>query len=234
MKKIKIKGNDYVMVHERTKEFHNLYPNGSIKTEIIEMTERFITVTTVIPDVANPGRLFTGIACEIAKDEFSISVAETSSVGRALGFLSIGIDTSIASYEEVANAIGKQEKSKPKPVSKPDQEVVNMMHNVVNPVTVQDVKDKFGEDNVAEVKYLVTFGKHNGKEWKDVPDNYVDWVVNNSKVDWQRVEAKKELDRRNPVEDIPTKKSGGMSEQALEEQESDGPEDIVEPEPIPF
>jgi hypothetical protein len=35
--------------------------------------------------------------------------AETSSVGRALGFLGIGIDTSIATAEEVSSAIEKQE-----------------------------------------------------------------------------------------------------------------------------
>lgn len=213
MKKIKIKGNDYVMVHERVKEFHNLYPNGSIKTEIIEMTERFITVTTVIPDVANPVRLFTGIACEIAKDEFSISVAETSSCGRALGFLSIGIDASIASYEEVANAIGKQEKSKPDTtqIQKEKEKTVDMMHNTFNPTP---------DNNDATIEYIINFGKYKGGKWKDVPKNYVDWVLNNSKVDWQREEAQKEIDRRkNGVVDRPDRASGGMSERATEEED---------------
>ena len=62
MKKINIKGKDYIEVNERLKEFHNLYPNGSIETELIEMTDRFITKTTVIPDVKNTDRKFTGIA----------------------------------------------------------------------------------------------------------------------------------------------------------------------------
>ena len=120
MKKIKIKGNDYVMVHERVKEFHNLYPKGSIKTEIIELSDnRFITVTTATPDVSVPERCFTGVACEIIGDNnvnstSALENCETSSVGRSLGLLNIGIDTSIASYEEVSNAI---EQSKPKPKS---------------------------------------------------------------------------------------------------------------------
>jgi hypothetical protein len=38
-----------------------------------------------------------------------IENCETSAVGRALGFLGIGVDTSIATYEEVQNAIEKQE-----------------------------------------------------------------------------------------------------------------------------
>ena len=36
----------------------------------------------------------------------------TSATGRALGYLGIGIDTSVASYEEVANAIANQEVTK--------------------------------------------------------------------------------------------------------------------------
>ena len=64
MKKIKIKGNDYVMVHERVKEFHNLYPNGSIDTKLVVLTDRFITKTIVIPDVSTPERCFTGLSYE--------------------------------------------------------------------------------------------------------------------------------------------------------------------------
>ena len=193
MKKIKIKGNDYVMVHERVKEFHRLYPNGSIKTEIVEMTDRFITITKVTPDVKVQERYFTGIACEIAKDEFSVSVAETSSCGRALGFLNIGIETSIASYEEVKNAVDKKVPT--------------------NPVGVSDVK----------IKYLVNFGKHAGKVWGDVPSDYIEWCAKNSKVDWQREEAQRELDRRNK----PKRQNGGSSEVAAEiENNFDGSEGV--------
>jgi hypothetical protein len=38
-----------------------------------------------------------------------IENCETSAIGRALGFCGIGIDTSIASYEEVATSIMQQE-----------------------------------------------------------------------------------------------------------------------------
>ena len=44
---------------------------------------------------------------------------ETSAIGRALAMLGIGIDTSIASANEVADAIAKQD-SKEKPPAKPD------------------------------------------------------------------------------------------------------------------
>jgi len=218
VKKIKIKGKDYVMAHERVKEFHNLYPNGSIKTEIVEMTERFITMTTVIPDVSIPERCFTGLAYEdISSNGVNSTSAlencETSSCARAMGMLNIGIDTSIASYEEVNNAI-QQQKQKPKPTPKPNKEVVDMMHNVVNPPTLKDVKDKFGDDNVDLVKNLITFGKHNGQEWSKIPEDYIVWVAKNSKVEYQREQAEKELQRRNPK---PTRQSGGMSEKAYQE-----------------
>ena len=130
MKKIQIKGKDYIEVNERVKQFHIDYPNGSITTELIEMTDRFITKTTVIPDVKNADRKFTGIAYEKEDSTFinktsALENCETSSVGRALGMLGIGIDTSIASYNEVANAV-EQQKDKPiPPVNLKDQEVPN-------------------------------------------------------------------------------------------------------------
>ena len=138
MKKIQIKGKDYIEVNERVKQFHIDYPNGSITTELIEMTDRFITKTTVIPDVKFPDRKFTGLAYEKEDSTFinktsALENAETSSVGRSLGFLSIGIDTSIASYDEVANAV-KQQKDKPKtipPVNLKDQEVPNPHYDKV-------------------------------------------------------------------------------------------------------
>jgi hypothetical protein len=54
-----------------------------------------------------------------------IENCETSAVGRCLGMLGIGIDTSIASYEEVANAIEQQNspatKKSDKPAEKPEE-----------------------------------------------------------------------------------------------------------------
>ena len=118
MKKINIKGKDYIEVHERVMEFHRLHPNGRIETEVIEMTDRFITRTKVTPDVENPDRYFTGIAYEKENSNFinktsALENCETSSCGRALGFLNIGIDTSIASANEVENAIEQQKKPVP-------------------------------------------------------------------------------------------------------------------------
>jgi hypothetical protein len=57
--------------------------------------------------------LATGYAQEKESSSFInktsyIENCETSAVGRALGFCGFGIDVSVASYEEVANAINNQ------------------------------------------------------------------------------------------------------------------------------
>ena len=217
MKKMKIKGNDYVMVHERVMEFHKRYPNGSITTELVEMTDRFIRISKAIPDVKEPERYFTGIACEISNDESALENCETSSVGRCLGLLNIGIDTSIASYEEVDNAINKQKSATPK--TKYTMKVDDKLN-----VNVKAVEKHFGKENLAEVKNLISFGtKHNGKEWKDVPDDYVNWCSGKdggggSSVPWQKQAGLDEWNKRNGnVPDRPNRASGGRSEVALEE-----------------
>ena len=107
------------MVNERILHFNETYPNGSINVDLVEMTERFIVKTTIIPDVENPNRKFENYAEEVIgssqiNNTSALENAVTSSVGRALGLLSIGIMDSIASAEEVANAIHQQGKSTPK------------------------------------------------------------------------------------------------------------------------
>ena len=202
MKKIQIKGKDYIEVNERVKQFHKDYPNGSITTELIEMSDRFITKTTVIPDVKNADRKFTGIAYEKEDSTFinktsALENCETSSVGRALGMLGIGIDTSIASYNEVANAVEQQKEKTIPPVNLKDQEVPNPHYDAaINdldgmPLGDDEVDDDWTGDEI------IKFGKYRDVAWKDCLDeNYINWVATSSKVDWQRELATKELKRR--------------------------------------
>ena len=206
MKKIQIKGKDYIEVNERVKQFHKDYPNGSITTELIEMTDRFITKTTVIPDVKNPDRKFTGIAYEKEDSTFinktsALENCETSSCGRALGMLGIGIDTSIASYNEVANAV-EQQKDKPKtipPVNLKDQEVPNPAYDAaVNDLGGIPLGDGETDDDDFTGNEIIRFGKYIDVKWCDVIDeNYLTWLATKSKVEWQRELAQKELKRRS-------------------------------------
>ena len=110
MKTISIKGKDYVPVVERIKEFHKLYKDGKITTEIISNSEKNVVVkATVITDLTSggvlEGKVFTGHSqAEWGKGmmgDVALEIAETSAVGRALGFAGIGLLDGIASADEM-------------------------------------------------------------------------------------------------------------------------------------
>ena len=107
MEKIQIQGKDYITVNQRVIEFRKQYPTGSIITEIISNENDIVVMKA---QVINDGQLLaTGHAYEKNGSSFInktsyIENCETSAIGRALGIFGIGIDTSMASYEEVANA----------------------------------------------------------------------------------------------------------------------------------
>ena len=111
-----IKGKDYAIVNERVKAFRKVYPNGSITTEVVSMTDGMIVMRATACD--GEGKvLATGTAYEMEASSYInktsyIENCETSAVGRALGFCGFGIDTAICSAEEVDTAIKKQEAGK--------------------------------------------------------------------------------------------------------------------------
>lgn len=111
LKGIDVKGKNYIEVNQRIKAFRMLYPEGTIETEILFMDDGVITMKAKI---LNDGKLLaTGTAQEKESSSFInktsfVENCETSAVGRALGMLGIGIDASIASAEEVLNAINNQ------------------------------------------------------------------------------------------------------------------------------
>lgn len=123
LKAIDVKGRGYVQVNERVKGFRELFPNGRLETEIVDLTDGVVTMKAFAYD--GEGHLLaTGYAQEketssyINKTSY-IENCETSALGRALGWVGIGVDGSMASAEEVANAIINQNKDKdPKEVAK--------------------------------------------------------------------------------------------------------------------
>ena len=117
LKTTDIKGKNYIEVNQRIKGFRELFPNGFIKTELIQMENGTATVMAKVGYYADIEYkeivLATGMAQETQSSSYInktsyIENCETSAVGRALGMLGIGIDTSIASAEEVTNAIDGQ------------------------------------------------------------------------------------------------------------------------------
>lgn len=118
LKTVNIKGKEYVEVNTRIKYFRQNFKDWSLTSELVELTNESVLIKAVI---RNPeGRI---IASGYAQEEKSSSYinktsfienCETSAWGRALGNLGIGIDSSVASYEEVKTAIQKQETQTPK------------------------------------------------------------------------------------------------------------------------
>lgn len=117
IKTTNIKGKEYAEVNQRIKAFRMIHPEGKIETEIMSNTDGVCLMKAVVCD-KDGNMLGTGHAYERESSSFInktsyIENCETSAVGRALGMCGIGIDASVASYEEVANAIEQQSGLKP-------------------------------------------------------------------------------------------------------------------------
>lgn len=109
-----IKGRQYAEVNQRIKAFRSVFPEGSIATEIVSIKDGVCVMRATVYNEAG-FILGTGTAYEEEEGSFInktsyIENCETSAVGRALGMCGFGIDTSVASAEEVGNAIANQER----------------------------------------------------------------------------------------------------------------------------
>lgn len=111
-----IKGKDYAEVNQRIKAFRMVYPQGVIETEMLS-NENGVVVFKAYVGYREGNELYklaTGTAYEKENSTFInktsyIENCETSAIGRALGIAGFGIDVSVASAEEVQNAIQNQE-----------------------------------------------------------------------------------------------------------------------------
>lgn len=115
MKAINIKGNDYITVNERLKHFrtHEMFTNWAIIEEIVKIDDKEgIFKVELLND---HGNIMAIAHAQEYRDSSYINKTSflengfTSALGRALGYLGIGIDTAIASAEEVANAVNNQQ-----------------------------------------------------------------------------------------------------------------------------
>lgn len=112
---IKLGAKGYAQVNERIKAFRKVYPAGSILTNIEETKDDYVRIKAMIQDESGVV-IATGYASERLtgndkKDYINIGSmienCETSAVGRALGFAGFGVDTSIASAEDMQKAAEK-------------------------------------------------------------------------------------------------------------------------------
>ena len=126
-----IKGKAYVEVNERIKYFRESgnYNGWSLSSEVVHLDENSCVIRAEVRD-ENWVLRATGFAQEDKSSSFInktsyVENCETSAWGRALANLGIGIDTSIASSNEVSMAIAKQNAPEPqKPVKTTSQKTM--------------------------------------------------------------------------------------------------------------
>lgn len=114
MKSVNIKGKEYITVNERLIFFRSQpqYKGWRISEDVVSLDEKegLFKVTIINPDgfemaVAHAQEYRD--SSYINKTSF-VENGFTSALGRALGYLGIGIDTAIASADEVQTAVKNQ------------------------------------------------------------------------------------------------------------------------------
>ena len=139
-----IRGKKYVEVNERIKFFRqeDEYKNWTLSTEFTALDSEMCVCKAIVADpsqriVASGHAHEERSASHINKTSY-VENCETSAIGRALAMMGIGIDTSIASANEVNDAIAKQEtaptakkKTTTKKTAKADAPVDNIMDKAV-------------------------------------------------------------------------------------------------------
>jgi hypothetical protein len=99
--------DDYTTVQERSNIFWERYPDGAIRTELVEASNtRFIVVCKLYKNANDPQPFAMGHAQEVISDrgvnrDFALENAETSSRGVAFKCANIGTEKNAPSREEM-------------------------------------------------------------------------------------------------------------------------------------
>lgn len=133
MKSVNIKGKEYITVNERLIYFRKqaVFKGWRIVEDLIELNEKEGVFKVNIVD--KDDNIISSAHAQEYRDSSYINKSSflengfTSALGRALGYLGIGIDTSIASAEELVNALNSQSIQKNKKTNQFNQ---NQFKNV--------------------------------------------------------------------------------------------------------
>ena len=132
---MKVDLSQYVTVNERIIKFYEQYEAGRIITELVSWSEGVIVMKATC--YRNNGEVpaSTGYAYEVEGSSYinktsALENCETSAVGRALANLGIEIKKSVASKEEVEQAVHKQELLKQEESQPIPQEVKDLYQQV--------------------------------------------------------------------------------------------------------
>ena len=126
IKTTNIKGKEYAPVAERVRAFRDELPDWRIVSKIVDFRDQEWVFTAEIldptGDVMANGHASEKVGAGNINRTSALENAETSAVGRALGFLGIGIAASIASADEVTNAAQQLEEIKMREALASDRE----------------------------------------------------------------------------------------------------------------
>ena len=159
-----IKGKEYAEVNQRVKAFRTLYPEGFITTEILCREGGLCIIKATVGHYADGKSVILATGTAYEKEGSSqinrtsyIENCETSAVGRALGMAGFGIDTSIASADEMNNALLQQDTNA---VQKP----VQAASHVQKPVQAEqaapyDILQETAADSELRLKWLEKYGE---------------------------------------------------------------------------
>ena len=139
LKTVDIKGKAYVEVNERIRHFRSdeKYKGYQLLSDIVSIENGVCIIKATILD-ENCTPVANGLAYEKEGSSFInktsyIENCETSAWGRALGNLGIGIETSIASSNEVQNAIKQQKEYVPKMTLPQKDKIIKLQQDVRSP-----------------------------------------------------------------------------------------------------
>lgn len=159
-----IKGKEYAEVNQRVKAFRTLYPEGFITTEILCREGGLCIIKATVGHYADGKSVILATGTAYEKEGSSqinrtsyIENCETSAVGRALGMAGFGIDTSIASADEMNNALLQQNTND---VQKPVQAASHVQKPVQAEQTAPyDILQETAADSELRLKWLEKYGE---------------------------------------------------------------------------
>ena len=186
MPRTSIKGRPYIEVDARVMGFRELYPEGRIVTCKIADDGTRCDFRAEVYD--GEVLLATAHAYEVrtaggpVNSTSYVENCETSAVGRALGFLGIGIESGIASADEVRNAIAQQEagnkntapKTRKKPQKAAEGDTAPEVVIVEDEAEIKAAKQalfnamkKYCEDSGRDINEVVknTFAEKDSEDW---------------------------------------------------------------------
>lgn len=159
-----IKGKEYAEVNQRVKAFRTLYPEGFITTEILCREGGLCIIKATVGHYADGKSVILATGTAYEKEGSSqinrtsyIENCETSAVGRALGMAGFGIDTSIASADEMNNALLQQNTDA---VQKPVQAEPHVQKPVQSEQAAPyDILQETAADSELRLKWLEKYGE---------------------------------------------------------------------------